>query len=80
MKVLINKELGKKIKFIDSITFLQSLSSSQVDNLSVGLHNDKSTDCKSHLEYVSTKQKLLIINCLNCRKNNKKQFNKYLIK
>ena len=54
--------------------------SSLVDNLSEGLHNDKYTDCKSYLEYIPTKDELLIFSCLKCNKNHKKHFNKYLIK
>ena len=59
---------------------MSSSLSSLVDNLSEMLHNDKCTDCKSYLKYISTKDKLLIINCLTCAKNYKKYFNEYLIK
>ena len=54
--------------------------SSFVDNLAEGLHNPKCTDCKSYLEYISTKNELLTFNSLNCSKNQKKHFNKYLTK
>ena len=50
---------------------MSSSLSSLVDNLSEMLHNDKCTDCKSYLKYISTKDKLLIINCLTCAKNYK---------
>ena len=54
--------------------------SNLVDNLSDGLHNIKCTDCKSYLEYISTKKdELLIFNCLKCSKNHKTHFNKELI-
>ena len=33
-----------------------------------------------YLEYISTKDQLLICNCLKCSKNHKKHFNNYLIK
>ena len=84
--VPINKEFenGKtityKIKFIDSFRFMSSSLSSLADNLSEGLHNNKCTDCKSCLEYISTKDELLIFNCLKCSKNHKNYFNKYLTK
>ena len=54
--------------------------SSLVNNLSDGLCNDKYTDCKSCLEYISAKDNKLIFKCLKCRKNNNKEFNKDLIK
>ena len=34
---------------------MSSSLSSLADNLSVGFHRDKCTDCKSYLEYISTK-------------------------
>ena len=54
--------------------------SSLVDNLSEGLHNYKCTDCKSCLDYISTKDNQLIFKCIECSKNHKKHFNKDLIK
>ena len=59
---------------------MSSSLSSLADNLSEGLHNNKCTDCKSCLEYISTKDELLIFNCLKCSKNHKNYFNKYLTK
>ena len=59
---------------------MSSSLSSLVGNLSERLHNDESTDRKSYLECISTKDELLIFNCLKCSKNNKKRFNKDLIK
>ena len=47
---------------------MSSSLSGLVDNLSEGLHNDKSTYCKSYLEHISTKDELLIFNCLNVEK------------
>ena len=35
---------------------------------------------KSYLEYISTKDELLIFNCLKCSKNHEKNLNKYLLK
>ena len=54
--------------------------SSFVDNLAEGRHNPKCTDCKSYLEYISTKNELLTFNSLKCNRNHKKNFNKYLTK
>ena len=59
---------------------MSSLLSNLADNLSEGLHNDKCTDCKSCLEYMSIKNNQLILRCFDCKKNHKKDFNKELIK
>ena len=53
---------------------------SLVDNLSEGLHNNKCTDCKCCLKYISNKYNQLIFNCLECSKIHDKDFNKVLIK
>ena len=50
------------------------------DNLAEELHDNQCTDYESFLEYISTKDELLIFNCLKCSKHHKKHFNKYLIK
>ena len=51
--------------------------SSLVDNLSEKLHqSDKCKDCKSELDYMSVKDNQLIFQCLECKKNYKKDFNK----
>ena len=50
-----------------------------VDNLSQGLHNDKCKDCKSYLDYMTTKDEKLIFRCFSCTKNYEKYFNKDLI-
>ena len=76
-----NSEIIKyKTKFVGSFRFMSNSLSSRVDNLSEVLHNDKCTDCKFYLEYISNKDELLIFNCLKCSKNHKKHFNNYLIK
>ena len=54
---------------------MSSSLSSLVDNLAEGLHNDKCTDCKSCLEYISTEDELLIFNYLKRSKSHKKYFN-----
>ena len=54
--------------------------SSLVDNLSEGLHSDKCTDCKSCLDYMTSKDEQLIFTYFECKKNYKKEFNTELIK
>ena len=70
-------KISYKIKFIDSFRFMSSSLSNIVDNLSEGLHSDKCTDCKSYLDYMTTKDQQLIF---RCKKNYEKDFNKELIK
>ena len=83
--VPISKELdnGKtityKLKFIDSFRFMSTSLSSLVDNLSEKLYSDKCKDCKSELDYMSIKNNQLIFQCLECKKNYKKDY-KELIK
>ena len=59
---------------------MSSSQSNLVDNLSEGLHNYKRTNCKSCLDYKSTKNNQLVFKCIKCSKNHKKHFNKDLIK
>ena len=51
--------------------------SSPVDKLSRGLHNNECDDYKSCLDYISTKDDILILGVLN---TNIKDFNKNLVK
>ena len=53
--------------------------SNLVNNLSEGLHNDRCTECKSCLDYITTKDEQLIFRCFRCKKNYEKEFNKELI-
>ena len=53
-------KISYRIKFIDSFRFMSSLLSNLLDNLSEGLHNDMCIDCKSCLEYMTTKDEELI--------------------
>ena len=69
-----------KIKFIDSYRFMSTSLSKLVDNLSEGIHNNKSLNCKSCLDYMRTKNEGLIFKCFNCKQDYEKDFNKELIK
>ena len=53
-----------------------------VKYLSEKLHSNKctDTDCKSHLNFMSTKDDQLIFRCFECKRNYMKEFNKKLIK
>ena len=75
-----NIEITYKIKFIDSYRFMSMPLSKLIDNLSEGIHNNKCTDCKSCLDYITTKNEKLILKCFNCEQYYKKKFNKELIK
>ena len=57
-----------------------STSSNLVHNLYKKLHSNKCKDCKSELDYMSVKDNQLIFQCLECKKNYKKDFNKESIK
>ena len=48
-------KISYKIKFIDSYRFMSTSLSKLVDNSSEGLHNDECKDCKSYLDYMTTK-------------------------
>ena len=73
-------KISYKIKFIDSFRFMSSPLSNLADNLSEGLHSDKCTDCKSYLDYMTTKDEQLIFRCFECKRNYEKDFKKELIK
>ena len=74
------KSITYRTKFIDNFRFMSSSLSNLVDNLSEGLNSDKCTDCKSCLDYMTTKDDQLIFRCFECKKNYTKDFNKELIK
>ena len=72
-------KISCKIKFIDSCRFMSTSLSNLVNNLSEGFHNDSCIDCKSCLDYMTTKDEQLIFRCFRCKKNYEKNFNKNLI-
>ena len=47
---------------------MSTLLSTLVSNLSEELHNDRCTDCKSYLDYMTTKDEQLIFRCFRCKK------------
>ena len=53
--------------------------SNLVSNLFEELHNDRCIDCKSCLDYMTTKDEQLIFRCFRRKKNYEKNFNKELI-
>ena len=69
-----------KIKFIDSFRFMSSSLPNLVDNLPEGIHGDKCTDCKSYLDYMTTKDEQLIFRYFECKKDYEKDFHKELAK
>ena len=72
-------KISYKIKFVDGCRFTSTSPSNLVSNLSEWLHNDRCIDCKSCLDYLTTKDEQLIFRCFRCKKNYKKNFNKELI-
>ena len=72
-------KISYKIKFIDGCRFMSTSLSNLVINLSEGFHNDRCIDCKSYLEYITTKDEQLIFRCFRCKKNYERDFNKELI-
>ena len=72
-------EITYKIKFIDSFRFMATPLSKLVDNLTEGIHSDKSINCKSDISYMKVIDETLIFRCFNCKKNYKKEINKELI-
>ena len=73
------RKISYKINFIDRCRFMSTSLSNLVSNLSERLHNDRCIDCKSCLDYMTTKDEQLIFKCFSCKKNYEKNFNKKLI-
>ena len=72
-------KISYKIKFIDSYKFMSTSLSNLVSNLSEGLHNDRCIDCKSCLDYITTKDEQLFFRCFRFKNNYEKNFNEELI-
>ena len=66
-------EMTYKIKFIDSYRFMSMSLSNLVDNLTEGLHNNRSLDCESYLDYIKTKNEKLILKFFNCNQYYEKE-------
>ena len=70
-----NDEITKisyKIKFIDSYRFMSTSLSNLVSNLSEGLHNDRCINCKSCLDYMTSKDEQLVFRCFSVKRIMKK--------
>ena len=52
-----NTKISYKIKFFYSFRFMSTSLSNLVNNLSDGVRNDKCTDCKSYLDYMTIRIK-----------------------
>ena len=65
---------------INSFRFMPTSLSNLVDNLSESLHNNRCLNCKSCLDYMTTKDEQLIFKCSSCKENYEKDLNKELIK
>ena len=68
-----------RLKFVDSHRFMSASLSDFVDNLSNGLHNNKCTNCKSYLDYMISKDDILIFKYFKCKRNYKINFDRELI-
>ena len=66
-------KISYKIKFIDSCRFMSTSLSNLVTNLSEGLHNDRCIDCKSCLDYMTTKDEQQFLRCFRCKNNYEKK-------
>ena len=69
-----------KMKFIDSIRFMERSLSNLVDNLTEGIYKIKYKDCNCFLEYESVKDNSMKYKCSSCNKNYSSNFDEELKK
>ena len=67
-----------KIKFVDSFRFMATSLSKLVDNLAESIHNDKCDNCESNLCFVNATNETLTFECVDCKKEYKKEVNNKL--
>ena len=65
-------KISYKVKFTDSYRFMSTSLSNLVINLSEGVHNDKCRNCKSCLDYMTTRDEQLMLGALGVKKIMKK--------
>ena len=73
-----NMDVTYKIKFIDSFRFMATSLSKLVDKLTEGIRNDKYNKCESNLCFVNVRSETLTFECVDCKKEYKKDINNKL--
>ena len=68
-------DITYKIKFIDSFRFMATSLSKLVDNLTESIHNDRCNKCESNLCFVNAMNETLTFECVDCKKEYKKDIN-----